>query len=1716
MSGRKRKQKLPEKISEEKRAKMTWCMFDLAPFVCNGSDSLAALTSPECQNEATRNRLGSKTLQTSETENLELRIENAFPKHCICQLGCFNIYLCTSKEQEDEIRMNGTNVSSPHLDKRDFDNINIITVRLGFLKQNFTATSSEIRDLRDQASCAQDEVDVEVLNQVSFKATVPCASENKLEALVYLQSKGVISLILNPEQGILKDHWEVLVCLHESGLSTPSFSSVEPTSRKIDKMMKILLAWFCKSSMTTPSAPTNNGDLTVDKGFERLYDSIKIVREKAIHPADAIEHSYADEEKEHDKKSCGSHNKPISFVVPDVQHPNLKPLLRGYQRNAVEWMLRREYGCGHGNQIGYKHPSTPLHPLWREIHSLDGKLMYFNPYTGRVTKECFPAPLLPLGGILADEMGLGKTVEVIACILCHPKPSSKDKLVDQCRTAHAKSTGMQTNGESPHSSYDPRSKNSTVSNGDYSSHQELPLNCSTMTQDCKSRNNDAMMHSNLCSGSVNAREDLKYEQGNCNSKKTECVISQERTSHASTRLNHKLLNHGETSDAYRRTDQMPVIPVKDCLNFQGAGTYHIQSEKASHGYTGIHVPDGGCDVSGKQGANPYQVASTVCKVAGDVHDTMETISKETSSSVHKDDNDSTLSPECVEMFNKDKNSSFLHVDSSSSCKGADPSKVTETMTIKCQCICGVTSANFSDKLLHCSDCQAVFHGKCLVYDCPKEFICPQCALKQEVVPSRATLIISPAPIAQQWIDEICRHTKSSSLKLLVYKGVAKSGFILPEVLADHDVILTTYTTLRSDFYHLGQGNVVERSMRYNKRYIALPSPLTGVLFWRICLDEAQMVESTTAKAAEVAVHLRSVHRWCVTGTPIQRDLSDIYGLLLFLGVDPYCNQTWWKTLLYEPYIQGNSQPLCNFLAKIMWRSAKRDVIHEIRLPDQDEKVKWLIFTPVEQHFYRRQHEECAGFAMRLLSHWKKTDTMLSTIDRHTVNQLLNPLLRLRQACCHPQAVRGGFLSMQKSTLTMDKLLENLICKAKLECEEAHRQLLFAFNGLAGIHILKQEWSDAVDMYREAMRSWMEHEITFRTDALQKLHTLYNLSDILSEHQEKCSRTLRDDKLQDEVRELRENYTNRVNVQVAAAQENLNVVKSSIADMRKKINFQSPWWMEALHYVSKKGLWEDLCHRIRDELSATDVEMGSIGRFADLHGLQYLLSSKIDLLKSTYQNLQVALDELNAMPSTQMVQASAECCLRPANNSHAKRCAFCEVDDIFTEYESRIFGHQGMKGVSEEVLQADEALDWHRHGNTGGLRAESDLEKVLKVIHNYIKNNKISPAAQQEGRHHLNLIEGLRKEFKVLRALWFALRERVSCFDELDMCTSRLRLQLPGEPFSDDIHVINPLQLDQQRLKFTSDRVVAQTELRKKIGQLLYLNNLAKTQTCHDGKNPDPCPVCVKQLGVQWSVFSCGHCICCQCAWVLLRQAGIGPRQRNVHVKCPLCRIPTVAQEISYVSTATSQADKAHDSVTVKGSHSTKVEAIVRTLLTIRSADSTAKSLVFSTWQDVLAVIARALDENDIKYRHITGGNRHFQENLQTFKHDPDMGVLLLPLQTGSNGLNIIEATHVLLVEPALNPAHELQAVGRVHRIGQTRPTHVYRFIIRGTVESRMYSLLQSKPTSCVRTGARDSENSSLTLGDLASLFTQDDEKDDEQFTTGIFGPDCDEVSPEQD
>jgi len=98
----------------------------------------------------------------------------------------------------------------------------------------------------------------------------------------------------------------------------------------------------------------------------------------------------------------------------------------------------------------------------------------------------------------------------------------------------------------------------------------------------------------------------------------------------------------------------------------------------------------------------------------------------------------------------------------------------------------------------------------------------------------------------------------------------------------------------------------------------------------------------------------------------------------------------------------------------------------------------------------------------------------------------------------------------------------------------------------------------------------------------------------------------------------------------------------------------------------------------------------------------------------------------------------------------------------------------------------------------------------------------------------------------------------------------------------------------------------------------------------------------------------------------------------------------------------------------------------------------AKILLFTTWTNVLKVIGQALSENDVIFRSLEGNMNQFQKYLDFFKESNECNLLLLPLHLGAKGLNIIEASHVILTEPALNKSDELQAVGRVHRIGQKK------------------------------------------------------------------------------
>jgi len=129
-----------------------------------------------------------------------------------------------------------------------------------------------------------------------------------------------------------------------------------------------------------------------------------------------------------------------------------------------------------------------------------------------------------------------------------------------------------------------------------------------------------------------------------------------------------------------------------------------------------------------------------------------------------------------------------------------------------------------------------------------------------------------------------------------------TDYISPPDLAQYDIVITTYDVLNSELLYCAQFDFDQ--LRHTKRYYPPISPLLALRWWRLCFDEAQLVEGTFTRAAQLANLLTSTYRWAITGTPIQKSVSDLYGLFYFIREEPFCSKVIWDYSLYYPYCQG--------------------------------------------------------------------------------------------------------------------------------------------------------------------------------------------------------------------------------------------------------------------------------------------------------------------------------------------------------------------------------------------------------------------------------------------------------------------------------------------------------------------------------------------------------------------------------------------------------------------------------------------------------------------------------------------------------------------------------------------------------------------------------------------------------------------------------------------
>ncbi|MBS7725188.1 DEAD/DEAH box helicase [Pseudomonas lalucatii] len=273
---------------------------------------------------------------------------------------------------------------------------------------------------------------------------------------------------------------------------------------------------------------------------------------------------------------------------------------------------------------------------------------------------------------------------------------------------------------------------------------------------------------------------------------------------------------------------------------------------------------------------------------------------------------------------------------------------------------------------------------------------------------RPALIVMPTSLIPNWQDEAARF--APQLRVLALHG-AKRRAQFP-LIAEHDLILTTYALLPRDL----------------KVLAAQPYRL-------LILDEAQNIKNPRSKAALAAGQLRATQRLCLTGTPLENHLGELWSLFNFL-MPGWLGDGKAFTRDYRTPIekQGNAQRLAHLHGRIkpfLLRRTKEQVARE--LPPKTEITHWVELSDAQRDRYE---------TLRLAMDQKvRAEIARQGLARSQI-VILEALLRLRQVCCDLRLLgaeeTGAALQSSDSgkLVALLEMLEELV-------EEGRRVLLFS-------------------------------------------------------------------------------------------------------------------------------------------------------------------------------------------------------------------------------------------------------------------------------------------------------------------------------------------------------------------------------------------------------------------------------------------------------------------------------------------------------------------------------------------------------------------------------------------------------------------------------------------------------------------------------------------------
>ena len=253
------------------------------------------------------------------------------------------------------------------------------------------------------------------------------------------------------------------------------------------------------------------------------------------------------------------------------------------------------------------------------------------------------------------------------------------------------------------------------------------------------------------------------------------------------------------------------------------------------------------------------------------------------------------------------------------------------------------------------------------------------------------LVVAPTSLMTNWKSEASRF--APILKVLILQGnERKDNF---DRIADHDLILTTYPLLSRD-----------KDILLNHKYHLL------------ILDEAQVIKNPNTMAHRIVQQIQATHRLCLTGTPMENHLGELWSLFHFLmpgflGDNKKFTQTFRKPI-EKRQDQDRQLALTRRVRPFMLRRTKEEVVSE--LPAKTEIIQHIELLPTQRDLYE---------SVRLAMHSKIQVEIEERGLKRSQIVILDALLKMRQVCCDPRLLKIESAKNVKESAKLQFLIDTL-------------------------------------------------------------------------------------------------------------------------------------------------------------------------------------------------------------------------------------------------------------------------------------------------------------------------------------------------------------------------------------------------------------------------------------------------------------------------------------------------------------------------------------------------------------------------------------------------------------------------------------------------------------------------------------------------------------------